>query len=78
MKTKVECYAGYRGEQEPRAFNAEGRCLQVRAIVARWLEPGRRCFKCLADDGLVHELRQAEQSGEWELVSLTPSSSREG
>ena len=73
MKLKVRCYAGYRGEQEPRAFRAQGRCLQVREIVSRWLEPGRRCFKCLADDGLVYELRQVEQTGEWELVSMVPS-----
>ena len=36
MPIRVECYAGYRAEQEPLAFLCGERRLEVRAIVDRW------------------------------------------
>ena len=71
MLSNVECYAGYRGEQEPRAFVLGERRLEVTEIVDRWLEPGRRWFKCLASDGNTYILRHDEASGDWELAAFT-------
>lgn len=71
MKLRVECYSGYRGEQEPRAFWLGERRLEVAALVDRWLAPDHRYFKCLAGDGNFYILRYDEASGEWELGAFT-------
>ena len=71
MKVKLESYSGYRGEQEPRAFHLDGRRLQVSEIVDRWIEPGMRWYKCLAEDGNMYIIRHEEEADDWELVSFT-------
>ena len=67
MKLRVECYAGYRGEQEPRAFALGERRLEVLSIIDRWLAPDHRYFKVAASDGDTYVLRHDEPSGEWTL-----------
>jgi hypothetical protein len=61
---RVECYAGYRSEQEPLAFWLGERRLAVRAVVDRWFAPMQRWFKVDADDGNMYVLRHDEESGE--------------
>lgn len=73
MGIQVDCHAGYRGEQEPRAFHLDERRLEVVEIVDRWIEPGRRWFKCRAGDGNTYILRHDEASGEWQLAAFTRS-----
>jgi hypothetical protein len=70
MTISVECYAGYRGEQEPIAFSLGARRLIVRTIVDRWFAPTKRWFKVDADDGQMYILRYDEESGEWDLAAL--------
>ncbi len=67
MKLKVECYAGYRGEEEPRAFTLGERRLEVVSILDRWLAPEYRYFKVAVSDGDTYVLRHDEASGEWTL-----------
>ena len=67
MKIRVECYAGYRGEEEPRAFTLGERRLEVVSILDRWLAPTHRYFKVAASDGDTWILRHDEVSGEWTL-----------
>jgi hypothetical protein len=71
MSIRVECYAGFRAEQEPLAFWLGVRRLVVRAIVDRWFAPGERWFKVHADDGHVYILRHNESSDGWELSAFT-------
>ena len=70
MKIRVECYAGYRGEQEPRAFTLGERRFEVLEILDRWLAPDHRYFKVRADDGRAFVLRNDSASAEWELAGL--------
>ncbi|OGA35716.1 MAG: hypothetical protein A3G80_05555 [Betaproteobacteria bacterium RIFCSPLOWO2_12_FULL_62_13b] len=70
MKIRVECYAGYRGEQEPRAFTLGERRFEVLEILDRWLAPDHRYFKVRADDGRAFVLRHDSASAEWELAGL--------
>lgn len=70
MKLKVECYAGYRGEEEPRAFTMGERRCKVIEVLDRWLSPDHRYFKVEADDGRTLVLRHDIISGEWELAGL--------
>lgn len=70
MRIRVECHAGYRGEEEPRAFTLDTRRLEVLEILDRWLSPGHRYFKVKADDGRTLILRHDAASGDWELAGL--------
>lgn len=74
MKLKVECYAGYRGEQEPRAFIVGERRLDVVAIQDRWLAPDHRYFRVTASDGDTWVLRHDEASGDWTLGAFRKGS----
>jgi hypothetical protein len=64
---EVECYAGYRGEETPRRFTLDDRTVEVVAVVERWREPHRRGFRVRGDDGRAYRLRQAADTGRWEL-----------
>ena len=64
---KVVCYAGYRGEEEPRRFTWNDSRLEVTEILDRWLDPEHRYFKVRADDDGVYLLRHDVAAGEWEL-----------
>ncbi len=71
MAIRVECYAGYRGEQEPTAFWLGEHRIAVRGIVDRWYGPSQRRFKLDAEDGDFYVLRHDEASGEWDLAAFT-------
>lgn len=71
MAIRVECYAGYRGEQEPTAFWLGERRVAVREIVDRWFGPSQRWFRVHGDDRDLYVLRHDETSGEWELAAFT-------
>jgi len=70
MPLRVECYAGYRDEQEPLAFWLGERRFEVTALLDRWLHPAHRYFKVQVDDGRVFILRYDASSGEWDLAAL--------
>jgi hypothetical protein len=74
MKLKVECYAGYRGEEEPLAFTLGATRFAVIEILDRWLAPGYRYFKVEADDGRTLLLRHDTASGDWQLAGLVGTS----
>src|SRR3989304_871874 len=70
MRIRVECYAGYRGEEEPRAFWLGERRVEGIGPQARGLPPQHRYFKVRVDDGRRFILRHDEPSGNWELAGL--------
>lgn len=70
LTIRVECYAGYRGEQEPRAFTLGERCFTVLEILDRWLDPRHRYFKVKTDDGRRFILRHDTALDAWELAAL--------
>jgi len=57
MIPRVECYAGYRGEETPRAFYLGGRRIEVAEELGRRLAPDHRAFKVRGDDGILYLLR---------------------
>jgi hypothetical protein len=70
MAIRVECYAGYRAEQEPVAFWLGERRVAVHAVVDRWVAPTQRWFRVDADDGNLYVLRQDETSGDWDIAAF--------
>jgi hypothetical protein len=67
---RVECYAGYRGEEEPRAFTLGETRFAVVDILDRWAGPDHRYFKVRADDGRTFVLRHDTAGHKWELAAM--------
>jgi hypothetical protein len=65
---RVECYAGYRGEESPRRFFLKSRETKVVEILDRWLAPDHRYFKVRGDDGAIYIIRHDVAGGYWELT----------
>ena len=78
MAIRVECYAGYRGEQEPLAFWLGERRVSVNAVVDRWFGPTQRWFRVEADDGDMYVLRHDETGGDWEIAAYRRNQPGEG
>ncbi len=68
VSVRVECYAGYRGEETPRRFSFGERQVEVDEVVDRWLTPDHRYFKVRGDDGDVYVLRHDAVLGRWEMT----------
>jgi hypothetical protein len=68
LPVRVECHAGYRGEETPRRFRLGGAWLEVVEVVDRWLAPEHRYFKVRAEGGDTYVLRHDPESQGWELV----------
>ncbi len=65
---RVECYAGYRGEETPRRVWMGSRGMEVKEVLDQWLAPNHRYFKILGDDNAVYILRHDIESMDWELT----------
>jgi hypothetical protein len=65
---RVECYAGHRGEETPRAIYLDGRKVTVEEVLDAWLAPDHRYFKLRGDDGDVYIVRHDTQADSWELT----------
>jgi hypothetical protein len=68
VEIQVECYAGYRGEETPRAFFLGERRIEVTEVFDRWLAPDYRYFKIEGNDGGLYILRHDVMSDKWELT----------
>jgi hypothetical protein len=64
----VECYAGHRGEQTPRALILGDRRIAVSAVLDAWLAPDYRYFKLRGADDNLYLIRHDERSNTWELT----------
>lgn len=68
MELRVECHAGHRGEETPRAFHLGGQRMEVSEVMDRWLAPDHRYFKVSGKDGGVYILRHDVVNDFWELT----------
>ncbi len=68
---EVQAYAGYKGEESPRAFRLAGNRVEVMKIMTQWIEEqagsrGRlRCFRVKGSDWREHVLCCDEEKMEW-------------
>lgn len=69
----VECYAGYKADEEPRVVVLDGVRRQVLGIADRWYDPDAAYFKVRADDGYQYLLRRDLEGGTWSLVEVFPA-----
>jgi len=68
MRIRVECYAGYRGEETPRRFWLGAKKIEVQDVLDRWMAPDHRYFKVLGHDQAVYILRHDAVSWDWDLT----------
>ncbi len=66
-RVRVECYAGYRGDQKPVRFQLGGQVQEVREVEDQWYSPGAIYFRVLAEDGNFYILRHDENQDIWTL-----------
>lgn len=71
MRIRVECHAGYRGEERPIRFFLKQRSIEILDIIDQWYGPDYRYFKVRGDDGSVYILRQVQDNEDWELTMFT-------
>jgi hypothetical protein len=71
---RVECYAGYRGEETPVRFYLGERKVEVIEVLDRWLSPDHRYFKVKGDDGGLYIIRYDVLSDQWELTTFSAGS----
>lgn len=65
---QVSCYAGYSGEETPRALTVGGRRVGIAEVLDRWLAPEHRYFKVRGDDGATYLMRHDVETWQWELI----------
>ncbi len=68
LAVRVECHAGYRGEETPRRFWVGERLVTVAEILDRWLAPDHRYFKIAGDDEGVYIIRHDVSADRWEMT----------
>ncbi len=68
----VQCYAGYKGEQEPQRFLLGEHWLKVEGILKAWREPAAVFFRVRASDGRIYILRRDEEAtpNNWSIESV--------
>lgn len=64
----VDCYAGYRDEQTPRAISIAGQRIGVDEVIDQWLAPDHRYFKLRGADGNTYIVRHDSPADAWELT----------
>ena len=70
----VDCYAGHRGEQTPRAFAIGDRRIDVADVVDAWLAPEHRYFKLTDMQGDTYIVRHDVAGDRWELTMFRSAS----
>ncbi len=68
MDIRVDCYAGYRGEETPRRLTMGRRHVNVVTVKDRWLAPDHRYFKIIGDDGGLYIIRHDPHQDAWQLI----------
>ena len=67
---KVECYAGYKGDQYPLRFSLRDRVMEIREIEDQWYGPSEKYFKVRASDGNLYILCHNENNDSWSLTAF--------
>ncbi len=70
---KVDCYAGFKGEQYPQRFTLRGRILEVEEVEDQWYSPSSQYFRVRASDGNIYILRHDHEQDLWTLDAFRRS-----
>jgi hypothetical protein len=64
---KVECYAGYKGEERPVRVLFGERVEEVKMVEDRWYSPGATYFRVAVESGDRYILRHDDAQDVWTL-----------
>jgi hypothetical protein len=67
---RVECYAGYKGDQRPVRVLFREHTMEVAAIEDRWYSPGSTYFRVLMSTGERYVLRRQEAQDLWTIEAF--------
>ena len=62
---RVECYAGYKGDERPVRLHLGDRALEIVDIEDRWYSPGATFFRVVVEGGDRYILRHEEAQDTW-------------
>ena len=68
LRIRVECYAGYRGDERPQTLVLGDRRIEVAEVIDQWLAPDHRYFKLRDADANLYIVRYSATDDSWELT----------
>jgi hypothetical protein len=74
---KVECYAGYKGDQYPKRFTLGEQVLEVVDVQDQWYSPSSEYFRVLTNDGNIYVLRHDQDKDVWTLDAFRKTDTSE-
>jgi hypothetical protein len=76
LVVRVECYAGYKGDERPVRVHLGRNALEVVSIEDRWYSPGATFFRIAVEGGGRYVLRYEEAQGVWSLHAFRAETHR--
>jgi hypothetical protein len=73
---RVECYAGYKGDERPNRVLIGDQTIEVRAVEDRWYSPGSTYFRVLMITGERYVLRHGDAQDLWTLEAFRAAGRR--
>ena len=67
---RVECYAGYKGDERPVRLQLGGKMVEVANVEDRWYSPGATYFRVLLGNGERYVLRREDAQDVWTLEAF--------
>ncbi len=67
---RVECYAGYKGDERPVKMQINEQMLDIAEVEDRWYSPGATYFRVLLANGERYVLRREEAQDLWTLEAF--------
>ena len=71
---RVECYAGFKGDQRPVRVQLGDSLMEVSEVEDRWYSPGATYFRVLMHTGERYVLRHDEAQDRWTLEAFRAGS----
>jgi hypothetical protein len=68
LTIRVECDAGFQGEQTPRRFFMGNKAIEIEEVIDRWLAPDYSYFKVRGGENDIYILRHDKLEHRWELT----------
>lgn len=67
---RVECYAGYKGDERPVKVQLGEHMMDIAEIEDRWYSPGATYFRVLLTNGERYVLRREDAQDLWTLEAF--------
>ena len=67
---RVECYAGYKGDERPVKLEIDERMVEITEVEDRWYSPGATFFRVLLTNGERYVLRREDAQDTWTLEAF--------